>query len=166
VTIQRSTIQGSGDGTVDTTGWAYAVITPSRDIQIEYTEGGKTIRSVRYAADGEKQRLPTGRVVKIYSSSTWRVDMQSSVPAVNLSELKISIGEDGKYSFSGDDDVIFRGQDGEAAADISGIPLKLDDLAKLFQRALSERSIDDPTGAKIAAKYCKLKSAFIAKYSA
>lgn len=170
--IERKTIEGKGSGTADATGYKYGTIKIDGGF---YARGSLKIKTsypntVNWTSlYTNNDRIPADCVLEITDSfagmpyeSSWKITLQKTYPALNQTELTITQGETGLI-FQGDDDVCYRGQaEDPATVDISGLPLQLETLAKLYQRALYERSADDPTGAKIAAKYLKLKNAIIA----
>ncbi|MEW9700712.1 hypothetical protein [Paenibacillus sp. SI8] len=159
--IDRKTVSGTGNGTADATGYPYArVFVDKGAITVNSSNGSS------WVCDGE--RISGGVILNVRDAmsgspfaASWRIEMQKTIPNVNQSVLIMNMSESG-LTISGDDNVYFRGQDVDpATVDITGMPINLEALGKLFNRALVERPVDDPNGVKIAAKYCKLKDAIL-----
>lgn len=156
--IERTTVKGSGHGTVNTNGWPYASFKTDGVLAVEYTVGGVT-HSTGYQL--ERMLIPPGvTTLNVKASGEWEVFLQNSVPNENLSELKVRKDESGGMIFSGDDDIVFRGQDVDpAAVDISEVRINLDTISKLFTKALVRpKSVND------AARYLKAKNEFLKRY--
>ncbi|MBV7507264.1 hypothetical protein KW850_18540 [Bacillus sp. sid0103] len=112
---------------------------------------------------GDRVIIPSGiNSVKViaFNTKAWKLHMQKTIPAVNQSEIKFSITDFGKLLIEGDDDILFRGQDVDPATiDVTGIKDDIENLSKLFEKALLSKTVTD------AAKYCKLKTAVLARYA-
>ncbi|MBV7509213.1 hypothetical protein KW850_28985 [Bacillus sp. sid0103] len=159
--IERKVVTGVGNQTVDSTGWGYARLESDGSpitISLQGTGG--------YSKDfgnGDRILIPssiTALKVTAFTGKAWKLHMQKTIPAVNQSEIKFSITETGKLIVEGDDDIVFRGQDVDpATVSIAGINDDIENLSKLYMTALVTGTITD------AAKYCKLKTAVLARYA-
>lgn len=113
--------------------------------------------------DEDRVIIPAGiNSIKVIAFNTiaWKLDMQKTIPAVNQSEIKFTITDSRKLIIEGDDDIVFRGQDVDpATVDVTGIKDDIENLSKLFEKALFSKTVTD------AAKYCKLKTAVLARYA-
>ncbi|MEH7119078.1 hypothetical protein V7128_16930 [Neobacillus vireti] len=159
--IERKVVTGTGAQTVDVTGWGFAKVdTDGNAITISLVGTGGYSKDF---ADDERIVIPasiTALNVGAPTGRSWKLSMQKTVPDINQSELKISRNGDGKYVISGDDSVIFVGQDVDpATVDITKVQINLESLSQLFMTALSTKTVND------AARYCKMKDAFLATYS-
>jgi Fe-S cluster biosynthesis and repair protein YggX len=160
--IERKIVTGTGSNpAVDVTGWGFArAETNGSSISISYVVAGRSYE--QEYADDDRILIPPGTTsIKVGASNgeAWKLHMQKTVPAVNQRELKLAITESRKLLIEGDDDIVFRGQDTEASADITGIKDDLENLSKLYEKALSTGTVSD------AAKYCKLRTAVLARYA-
>jgi hypothetical protein len=159
--IERKVVTGTGSNpAVDVTNYGYArAETDGSSITISYVVAGRSYE--QEYGDDDRIIIPPGTTsIKVTASTgeAWKLHMQKSVPAVNQSELKTLITESGKLIIEGDDHVVYRGQDTEASANITGIKDDLENLSKLYMNALWSGTVAD------AAKYCKLKTAVLARY--
>lgn len=153
--IERKTVKGIGHGTVNTNGWPYASFKADGAIAVEYKIGDTT-----FSVSPHRMLIPPGvTTLSVKTSSEWEAYLQNSVPDENLSELEIRTDEAGGMIFSGDDDIVFRGQDIDpATVDIFDVRINLDTITKLFTKALATNSIND------AARYLKAKNEFLKRY--
>jgi hypothetical protein len=79
---------------------------------------------------------------------------------VNQSEIHFAITDSGKLLIEGDDDIIFRGQGVDpATVSIVGVKDDIEQLSKQYLTALWTGTVTE------AAKYCKLKTAVLARYT-
>jgi predicted extracellular nuclease len=159
--IERKVVTGTGSNpAVDVTNYGFArVESDGSSIKISYQNAGRW-HEQEYS-DDDRVIIPPGTTsikVTTYTGKAWKLHMQKTVPAVNQSELKMYITESRKLVISGDDDIVFRGQDTEASANITGIKDDLENLSKLYMTALWSGTVAD------AAKFCKLKTAVLARY--
>ncbi|MEO2074858.1 MAG: hypothetical protein ABGX20_05625 [Bacillus sp. (in: firmicutes)] len=160
--IERKVVVGLGNNNaVDVTGWGFArVETDSAFITVSLQGTGGYEKDY---GDDDRIIIPssiTSLKVIAPNNGAWKLHMQKTVPAVNQSELKTMITADGKLLVEGDDDIVFRGQDVDpATVNISGIKDDLENLSKLYTTALSTKTVTD------AARYCKLKTAVLARYA-
>lgn len=157
MTIQRQTISGTGDGTVNTSGYAYVTSKSNGGpIRIEYVYGG--VNHVAYFDADRKIVVPvTTFTVKAPASVSWSFTMWSQRVPADQSYLQISVSDAG-YSTSGDEYIRSLGQGTEASADISGLRVSAEELSKLFSKALTSHSVAD------AARYCKMRTAVFASF--
>jgi hypothetical protein len=158
--IERKVVSGTGNQTVDVTGWGFArAETDGSSIKISYVVAGRSYE--QEYCDDDRILIPPGTTsIKVTASSAevWKLHMQKTVPAVNQSELNMYITQSRKLIIEGDDDIVFRGQDTEASANITGIKDDLENLSKLYMTALWTGTVAD------SARYCKLKTAVLARY--
>jgi hypothetical protein len=158
--IERKVVSGTGSNpAVDVTGWGFArAETDGSSIKISYVVAGRSYE--QEYGDDDRILIPPGTTsIKVTSSNeVWKLHMQKTVPAVNQSELKMYLTQSRKLIIEGDDDIVFRGQDTEASANITGIKDDLENLSKVYMTALWSGTVAD------AAKYCKLKTAVLARY--
>jgi hypothetical protein len=158
--IERKVVTGTGSNpAVDVTGWGFArAETDGSTIKITYVVAGRSYE--QEYGDDDRILIPPGTTsIKVTSSNeVWKLHMQKTVPAVNQSELKMYLTQSRKLIIEGDDDIVFRGQDTEASATITGIKDDLENLSKVYMTALWSGTVAD------AAKYCKLKTAVLARY--
>jgi hypothetical protein len=159
--IERKVVSGTGSNSaVDVTGWGFArVETDGSGIKMSYQVGGRSYEQEYY--DDDRVLIPPGTTsikVTAFSTEAWKLHMQKTVPAVNQSEFKTVITQDGKLIIEGDDNILFRGQDTEVSANITGILDNLENLSKLYMNALWSGTVAD------AAKYCRLRTAVLARY--
>jgi len=154
--IQRNTIKGTGNGTVSTGGFPYVHITSDSLLTVEYTLNGRS-----YSVGQGKLILPPGVTqLKVIAGGAWVAFLQDSVPAVNQSEIHFVITDSRKLLIEGDDNIVFRGQDVDpATVSIAGIKDDIEQLSKQYLTALWSGTVTD------AAKYCKLKTAVLARYA-
>jgi hypothetical protein len=160
--IERKIVTGTGSNpSVDVTGWGFArAETNGTTITITYVVAGRSYE--QEYGDDDRILIPAGTTsIKVGASTgeAWKLHMQKTVPAVNQRELQLAITESRKLIIEGDDDIVFRGQDTEASADITGIKDDLENLSKLYEKALSTGVVPD------AAKYCKLRTAVLSRYA-
>lgn len=156
VLLKKKVIQGSGNGTADVTGLPYGRITSNGGpVSIGYTEAGKEIVRVYIGTDHEIQAPITVTSLKIscHASVSWQVTAWNVKRAVNQSELQASSNSNGGVSISGDDDIVYLGQD--VAADISGIRVNYEELSKLYVIAIRTKNVND------CARYVKFKEKII-----
>lgn len=159
--IERKVVSGVGNQTVDVTGWGFArVETDGYNISLSLQGTGGYSKDF---SDDDRVIIPssiTAINVSAFTGRAWKLHMQKTVPAVNQSEIKFSITDSGKLLIEGDDDIVFRGQDVDpATVSISGIKDDIENLSKLFMTALVTKTVTD------AEKYCKLKTAVLARYA-
>jgi hypothetical protein len=167
MTIERKTVEGIGDGTIDVAGWRFAVVKDTNDnkngISLTFKNGTQVLYNQHFN-DGDRILIPPAATkidVDVFSNRSWKLLMQKTVPDANLSELKISLTNDGIYVISGDDDLVHRSQSVDlATVDISGLRVSLDTLGRLFTEALATKT------AKDAAQYVKMKNAYLTIFSA
>jgi hypothetical protein len=161
MTIERKTVEGTGDVTIDVAGWRFAV--PACGISLTFKNGTQVLYNQHFN-EGDRILIPPAATkidVDVFSDRSWKLLMQKTIPDANLSELKIRQTNDGIYVISGDDDIVYRGQDVDSATvDISGLRVSLDTLSTLFTKALATKTITD------AAKYIKMKNAYLTIFSA
>jgi hypothetical protein len=161
MTIERKVVEGIGDGTIDVAGWRFAV--PTGSISLTFKNGTQVIYNQHFN-EGDRIHIPPAATtieVDVFSDRSWKLLMQKTIPAENLSELKISLTNDGIYVFAGDDDILYRGQVVDpSTVDISGLRVSLDTLGTLFTKALATKTAND------AAKYIKMKNAYLTIFSA
>ncbi|MCR2805335.1 hypothetical protein [Paenibacillus soyae] len=154
MTINMEVISGKGDGTVDITGFNYIKVkTSAGPIRIEYVNDGHTSMFPYFGSDNEVI-VPAGVTsitVKAHSSVTWWFELWNTRPAINQTELKISLTDDG-CSVTGDEYICYIGEKLGTPADISGLRINMDGLQRLFGKALSTHSADD------AATYLQYKT--------
>ncbi|MGF6951005.1 hypothetical protein QF028_003510 [Neobacillus sp. B4I6] len=159
--IERKVVEGVGNNNaIDVTGWGFArVQTDGSSIAISLQGTGGYEKDY---CDGDRVIIPsaiTSLNVIAFTSEAWKLHMQKTIPAVNQTEIKMSISESRKLTIEGDDDIVFRGQDVDpATVSISGIKDDIENLSKLFMTALATKTVTD------AAKYVKLKAAVLERY--
>lgn len=152
--IVRKTVEGVGNGNVDVTGMIFANV--EGNVTIEYTIGGVTYSRV----PGRLILPPNVTSLKIIGTSPWKVTQQNSVPAINQSEIHFAITDSRKLLIEGDDNIVFRGQDVDpVTVSIAGIKDDIEQLSKQYMTALGTGTVTE------AAKYCKLKTAVLARYA-
>lgn len=162
--IERTLIEKTGNSTVPTNGYLYLipkVDAKSYGINLYFMKGENGIYS-QSVSDGEKVIIPPDATsIKVTAGATtaWKLHMQKTVPNKNLFELSTHHDPTGNLFISGDDDVLFRGQDTNlSTVDITGLRLNLQTLSELFQTALWSGTVSD------AARYIKLRDAVLAEY--
>nr|WP_263327849.1 hypothetical protein [Neobacillus sp. Marseille-Q6967] len=136
--IERKVVSGVGNQTVDVSGYLFA--------RVETDGSTITLTLPSYSmdfADDNRVLIPPGTTsikVDAFYNETWNLHLQNSVPAVNQSELKLMKTESGNLLIEGDDQIRWIGQDAEASADISGLKDDLENLSKLYEKALSTKT--------------------------
>jgi hypothetical protein len=154
--IERKVVSGVGNQTVDVTGYGFA------RAETNGTSISLTLPSyTQEFGDDDRVLIPPGTAsikVEAFYNEPWKLHMQKTVPAVNQSEIKMTITDSGQLIIEADDDIRWKGQDTEASANITGIKDDLENLSKLYMNALWSGTVAD------AAKYCKLRTAVLARY--
>lgn len=159
MTIQKQTVVGQGVGTVNLTNWPYSTISSNHTVHGEFTIAGVPHRREYILGPWEIQKPLGGTLLTIrpdVADTNWIVELRSPMPVGNLAELTICKLADGSFSFQGDDDVVFLGQDvATETVNITGLRVELETLNVLFNKALSTNS------SQTAAEYIKLKNLFL-----
>ena len=159
--IERKVVAGVSNQTVDVTGWGFARIETDEAIITLSLLGVGGYSQDFY--DGDRVIIPasiTAIKVTVFTSEAWRLHFQKTVPAINQSEIQFLITDAGKLLIEGDDDIVYRGQDVDpATVSIAGIKDDIENLSNLYITALTTKTVTD------AAKYCKLKTAVLARYA-
>lgn len=161
--IERKVVSGTGTQVVDVTGgWGFARFEKYDDSPITVGLIGTGGYSKEFA-DDDRIIIPssiTSLNVNAPIGRAWKLNMQKTIPAVNQTEIHFAITSDGKLIVEGDDDILFRGQDVDpATVSISGIKDDIANLSNQYQTALVTGTVTE------AAKYCKLKTAVLARYA-
>ncbi|MEJ9228910.1 hypothetical protein LAV79_05315 [Peribacillus butanolivorans] len=161
--IDRTLIEKTGNFTVTTNGYLYLTTVVDAGVVIDlYFMNGTTGIYSQAVGDGTRIIIPpnaTSIKVGAHSATSWKLLMQKTIPNKNLSELNMYRDQTGNLFISGDDDVLFRGQDTNLSTlDITGLRLSVQTLSELFMKALWSGTASD------AAKYIKMKDAVLAQY--
>lgn len=156
--IVRKLFEGTGNSTIDVTGMSFAKVEYSGSLlTLNFNLVSPNASTVGLMSTDGRVTIPAGvtsaKVICGPSSDKWKISLQSTIPAVNQSELKISKLENGQYNITGDDDLVFKGQDTDpATVDITGLSRNLETLSQLYMKASATKTVTD------AAKYVKMKN--------
>jgi hypothetical protein len=146
--IERKVVEGFDTQTVDVTGYKYGFY--------EDMDGGslgQVVTNSRPYSDWNRFLINEGETtIKVIGSGAWKLHLQNTIPNANPFELRVIKTESGINDISGDDDIVFRGQDVDLdTVDISGKSINFDTLSDLYMTASRTKTEQD------AAKYIKMK---------
>lgn len=152
--VKRKSLQGTTTTSVDCRGYSFAKITG--DASVILSQSGQSDRMYSAHYDGGKLSLDGAMSMEVRTPTNnefWTVELYEIIPAVNQFELSITLNDTGKYSISGDDDILYRAQQVDlATVAVSDVDTSLESLAILFQTATASKSVND------AARYAKMRN--------
>ncbi|KQN97585.1 hypothetical protein [Paenibacillus sp. Leaf72] len=157
--IERKSFSGMGVGYAPIAGWPYVRLTGKVEA-IGYARGGNEhyVHFLPRGAEFIYFSPDNNNPVSIMTGSpydAWRFDVSNVAPSsLDQSAAQFSILDNGQVAVTGDEDVIYRGQDVDLnTVSIAGIRVNMDELAKLYHAAALSKSATD------AARYLKFKAA-------